>query len=205
MNSAVTSAKPRAAHSPAWRYLRAFLFAVIVAGLCVVAVRLTSKKVRDLNADELRAQMESGELKVDTAIAQINRMDFDDRRGLMQSPEAQHYFQNLPPQDRKRLVIDTLDKSIRLQIERFHKLSAGERKEFIDEMRQRQIEERERFLRLPKEEQDKRRAMMVATNFEEIVEKAVQAYLSVSTSQERAELAPLYEGALDNARFIKGR
>ena len=204
--------KPPASYSstsrpdtPAWRYAKAILFAAVIAGVCALAVKLTTKKVRDLTPAEMRDKMNADALNVDTAITQINRMDLDDRRELMQSPEAQRYFQKLQPQDRKRFVIETMDKGIRMQIERFHKMNADERAEFISTMRQQQLDAREQFLKLPKEEQDKRREMLNSSNMQEIVEKAVKAYLSVSTSQERAELAPLYEGALDNARFIKGQ
>ncbi|MEI6234675.1 MAG: hypothetical protein WCT04_16590 [Planctomycetota bacterium] len=199
------STTPRPADDPTWRYIKAGLIAAAIAFVCFIAVRVTSKKVRDLTPEEVRTQMESGEFKIETAIAQINRMDFNDRRELMQSPQAQSYFQKLSAPDRKRLVIETMDKGIRVQIERFHKMNATERGEFIAEVKQRQLEERERFMKLPKEEQDKRREMMNSSSFEEIVGKAVQAYLSVSTSQERAELAPLYEGALDNVRAIRGQ
>lgn len=200
-----SASQPRPADDPTWRYIKAALIAGAIAFVCVIAVRVASKKVRDLTPDEVRTKMESGDLKLESAIAQINRMDFDNRRELMQSPEAQRYFQKLPAPDRKRLVIETMDKGIRTQIERFHTMNTGERAAFVAEMRQRQIEDRERFAKLPKDEQDKRREMMNSSNVQEIIEKAVKAYLSVSTSEERAELAPLYEGALDNVRSIRGQ
>ena len=202
--AASNSSKPRPTDDPTWRYIKACLIAGAIAYVCFLAVKVTSKKVRDLTPDEVRAQMESGDLKVEPAIAQINRMDFDDRRALMQSPEAQTYFQKLPAPDRKRLVIETMDKGIRMQIERFHKMTAEERAAFVAEMRQKQLEDREQFAKLPKAEQEKRRDMMNNTNVQEIIEKAVKSYLSVSTSEERASLAPLYEGALDNVRSIRG-
>lgn len=195
---------PRPADDPTWRYIKAGLISAAVAFVCFIAVRVASRKVRDFTPDEMRTHLEAGDLPIETVIAQINRMDFDERRELMQSQPTQRYFQKLTPPDRKRLVVETLDKGIRMQIERFHKMNATERSQFIEEMRQRQIEDMANFAKLPKDEQDKRRDLMNQSNFEEIVQKAVKAYLSVSTSEERAELAPLYENALNNVRTIRG-
>lgn len=180
------------------------MVALFVGAICVMVVKTVSRKVRDATPSELTDEMEAGTAKLDTVIDTLKRMDFDHRREVMQSPQAQKYFQTLSRDDRKRLVIETLDRGIRQQIERYHKLTKDEREEFITEMKQRQTEAREEFMKLSKEEQDARRKMLNDTNFEEIVEKAMQAYLSVSTSSERAELAPLYEGALQNVRFIRG-
>lgn len=203
-SSASSSSPPRPADDPTWRFIKAGLIAAAVAFVCFIAVRVASRKARDFTPQEVREQMEAGDLKVDAAIAQINRMDFDDRRELMQSPPAQRYFQKLAAPDRKRLVIETMDKGIRMQIERFHKMDATERAVFVAQMRQRQIEDLAEFSKLSPEEQDKRRDMLSSGNVQDIIEKAVKAYLSVSTSEERAELAPLYEGALNNVRSIRG-
>ena len=198
-----SSGEPPQIDSPAWRWVRAGLIALGVAALCAVAVKMISKKVRDLTPAELMTEMQAGSAKLDNTIDTLKRMDFENRREVMQSPEAQKYFQSLKPEDRKRLIIETLDRGIVQQIERYHKLTKPEREEFIAEMKKRQQEAREQFMNLSKEEQDARRKMLNDANFEQVVEKALKSYLSVSTSEERAELAPLYEGALQNVRFIR--
>lgn len=204
MNS-VKSSKPPVSKSPALRYAKAVALAVVVAGVCIGAVKLTSKKVRDYTPEEIREKLESGELEVDRAIVQINRLDLGGRQELMRSEEWRTYVRKLPIQDRRKLVHGTIDKGIIMQLERYHKMNADEKAKFVEEVKDAQRQERERFLSLPRAEQDKRRAAMEAANIDEIIEKGVKAYLSVSTSEERAELAPLYEGALDNVRLIRGR
>src|SRR5579862_2670887 len=205
MKSGAVSAKPRGADSPASRYIKAALIALAVAGACALFVKLTAKKVRDLTPDELRAKMGAGEITVDSAITQLNRLDLSDRQSLTQSPEWREFVRQLPPPEVRRLVLGTLDKGITLQLERFHRMKPEERKQFIEDARTAQAEQLERFRQLPKEEQDKRRAQLENINIEEMIDKGVKAYLSVTTSEERAELAPLYEERLNAIKFIRGR
>jgi hypothetical protein len=167
-------------------------------------VRVLSPKVRDLTPDEVRERMGNDTLALDTAIEQLNRMDVRDRREVMQSPDAQKYFRKLKPADRMRLVNETLDRGIRTQIERYRKMNKEEKKEFIEQIQQVQAEERERIQNMSPEERAQMQQAMSAGNFEQVVENAVKAYLSASTSEERAELAPLFNGALDNMKSFRG-
>lgn len=191
--------------SPLIRYIKAGAIAIVVAGVCALGVKLMAGKVRDLTPEEIRTQLETGELNVDTAVAQVNRLDLGERQGLMRSPEWRAYVQKLSFADRRKLVHGTIDKSIILQLERYHKMNADERAKFVEEVMETQRLESERFKNLPRDEQQKRRDMMERANIEEIIDKGVKAYLSVSTSEERAELAPLYERILDNVRYVRGR
>lgn len=198
------SRTPTASASPAWRWFRAAIFVIVVAGLAHGAVRLLSPKVRDMTPDEVRDRMAADSLSLDKAIEQLNRMDVRDRREVMQSPDAQKYFQKLKPADRMRFVNETLDRGIRTQIERYRKMSKEEKQEFIEQIHQVQAEERERLQNMGPEERAQVKQMMDASNFEQVVENAVKAYLSASTSEERAELAPLFDGALDNMKMVRG-
>ena len=201
MPTAVAASRPA---SPVLRWIRAGIVAVLVAGLCYGGVRLLSPKVRDLTPDEVRDRMGADNLSLDDAIEQLNRMDVRDRREVMQSPDAQKYFQKLKPADRMRLVNETLDRGIRTQIERYRKMSKEEKKEFVEQIQQVQAEERERIENMSPEERAQMQQAMGASNFEQAVENAVKAYLSASTSEERAELAPLFNGALDNMKSFRG-
>src|ERR1043165_6434066 len=146
-----------------------------------------------------------GTLYVEKAVVQINRLELDGRQELMRTPEWRAYVQKLSFDDRRKLVHGTIDKGIILQLERYHKMNPEERKKFIEEVQENQRMELERFNNLPRNEQQKQRDMLLRANIEELVEKGVKAYLSTSTSEERAELAPLYEKALDNIRVRRGR
>jgi hypothetical protein len=189
---------------PAWRWLRAGIVVGLVAGVCYGAVRLLSHKVRDLTPDEVRQRMDADTLPLDSAIEQLNRMDVRDRREVMQSPDAQKYFQKLKPADRMRFVNETLDRGIRANIERYRKMNKDEKQAFIEEIQQAQSDQRERMQNMSPEEKAQMKQALEASNFEQIVENAVKAYLSASTSEERAELAPLFNGALDNMKTMRG-
>src|SRR5205823_2716120 len=101
------------------------------------------KKVRDLTPDEVRTRMENDSLPIETAIEQINRLDARDRRDVMQSPQAQAYFQHLQPEQRVRFVRGTMDRGILQQIESFRKMNPEQRAQFVEEARTRQREARE--------------------------------------------------------------
>lgn len=189
---------------PLWRWARAGILIALVAGFCYAGVRLLTPKVRDLSPDEVRARMAAGDLSLETAIEQLNRMDVRDRRDVMQSADAQGYFQKLKPGDRMRLVNETLDRGIRNQIERYRKMNKEEKEKFIEQIQQVQAEERHRIENMSPEEKAKVNQAMSAGNIEQIVENAVKAYLSASTSEERSELAPLFDGALDNMKSLRG-
>ena len=205
MNVRTSTSKVPVAKSPTVRYFKAGALALVVAVLCVTGVKLMAGKVRDLTPEEIREKLESGTLDVDKAVVQINRLDLDGRQELMRTPEWRAYVQKLSFDDRRKLVHGTIDKGIILQLERYHKMNPEERKKFIEEVQENQRMELERFNNLPRNEQQKQRDMLERANIEELVEKGVKAYLSTSTSEERAELAPLYEKALDNIRVRRGR
>ncbi|HEY3319833.1 MAG TPA: hypothetical protein VGP72_05080 [Planctomycetota bacterium] len=185
------------------RWLKAGALVAAISLVCFAAVRLSTRHVRDLQPQEIREKMESSELPLERAIEQVNRLDVQDRRELMQSREAQTYFRNLQPEQRKRFIQETLDRGIRQQIERYRQLNKEQRAEFIAEIQQRQAEERERLRNLPEKERAEMRAAITQGQLEQIVERAVQAYLSVSSSEERAELAPLFENALQNLNLAR--
>mgnify|MGYP001459956561 CR=1 FL=1 len=82
-------------------------------------------------------------------------------------------------------------------------MSKEERKQFVAEMRKRQQEAREKMDQLPPEKKDELRKLANSDNVAEVMERAAKTFLSVTTSDERAELQPLYEGALDNLKYAQ--
>lgn len=196
---------PQAQASAAlWRRLRAGGLIAFIVAICYFGGGYLIHRVRDLRPDEIRARMENDSLPLDTAIEQLNRLNVRDRGDLMQSAEAQRYFQSLKPDQRLRFVRETMDRGIREQIERFRKLTPEEKTAFIEEVKERQSEMRERMKNAPEDQKAEMRRMVESSNMQEIIEKAVKTYLSVTSSAERAELAPLFDGALENINFAKG-
>lgn len=191
--------------SPAWRFIRASLIALVAAAIIAVAVKTASRKVRDMTPTELRAEMDAGTVPLDKAIETLQRMDAEERREVMQSPEARKFYLKLTPADGNRLILSTLDRNIAQTMERYQKMNKAERAAFIEEGLQRQKENRDRILKMSPEEREKERAMLSDANFEEIFTKALKSYLSATTSEQRAELAPLYEGALQNVQLIRAK
>jgi len=180
------------------RWVGAVVVILIVLALVFLAGRAATEHVRDLTAAELRAKMAGSEMELDAAIAQVNRMDALARREVLQSDEARQFIQRLPPEQRLKFVEQTLDRGIQQQIERYRKLDKDQRKEFIEDAKQQQKENRQRLDDLPPDEKERVRQMASSEDIQEMVEKALKAFLSLTTSAERAELAPLYEGALEN-------
>jgi DNA-directed RNA polymerase subunit F len=199
--------------SPFRRYARAIILIAVVLGLCIWGVRALSDRFRDLTPDELRAQMEDASkeseekaleaLPLDRAIAQVNRMTPEQRREVMRSDPARNYLLRLKPEHRRRFVRETLDRGIQEQLERFHKMNKEERKEFVEEIRKRQQDAREKMDQLPPEKKEEVRKMASSEGVSEALEQASKAFLSLTTSDERAELQPLYEGALDNLKHAQ--
>ena len=187
-----------------WRWGRALLLAALIAAGCVLAVRAITPRVRDLAPEEIKTRMGDGSLEVEKAIEQINKLDARERREVMQSPEAQSYFQSLPPGQRIQFVRRTLDRGIQAQIERYRKMNKEERQAFIEEVQARQREARERMDKMTPEEKKQLSQTLSSSDFAAVIERAVKTYLRVSSSEERAELAPLFDGALENLNYAQG-
>ncbi|MBE7464693.1 MAG: hypothetical protein HS116_14550 [Planctomycetes bacterium] len=181
------------------RWAKALGLVALILMACWWTGQHLAEQVRDLNGAELRQRMaDEDTFEVEEAIRQVNRLDVRARREVMQSREAQRYFERLKPDARVRFVKETLDRGLQEQIEHYRKMQPEERKAFIEEAKKRQEQAREDLENLPPEERARVREMVRNGNMEEMVERATQQFLRVTTSEERAELAPLYEGALQN-------
>ena len=195
----VSSAPPSAGQ----RWVRAGVLLVGIVAAVFFLGRLASKRVRDLTPEEVRARMEGETLQIDTAIEQINRLDARDRREVMQSPQAQAYLERLTVDQRTHFLRETIDRGLQQQLEAIHKMTANERAKFVEEACARQREARERMQNLPESEKQKVREMMSSGKMDEVIDRAMHEYLAVTSSEERVQLAPLFDGALDNLNFAK--
>lgn len=196
------------------RYGRAVALIVVVLVICIWGGRALSALLRDMTPDELREKMaeaaQEGKaddalavLPLDRAIEQINRMPPDQRREVMRSDAARDYVNRLRPKERSRLVKETLDRGIRDQIERYKKMNKEERKAFVEKAKKRQEEARKKMDELPPDKKEQVRKMATSKDVGEMMEQASKAYLSLTSSDERAELQPLYDGALDNLQHAQ--
>jgi len=188
-----------------WRWARALILVLLVAASCALAVRSLTPRVRDLDPEEIKTRMGDGSLELEKAIELINKLDASERREVMQSAQAQSYFQSLPPGQRIQFVRRTLDRGVQAQIERYRKMNKEERRAFIEEVQERQRQARERMDKMTAQEKKELRETLSSSDFAAVVEKAVKTYLRVSSSEERAELAPLFDGALENLNYAQGR
>ena len=75
----------------------------------------------------------------------------------------------------------------------------------MEEARARQQEARERMQNMPESDKQSVRQMMSSGKMDEVIDRAMHEYLAVTSSEERAQLAPLFDGALDNLNFAKKR
>lgn len=205
--------------APLWRYLRAGVLVAVVLVVCIWVGKALTGRLRDMTPDELRDKMAAAAqvappqpgateealsvLPLDQAIQQVNRMTPDQRREVMRSDAARDYINRLKPEERGRFIRETLDRGIQDQLKRYHKMNKEERKEFVAEAKKRQQEARERMDQLPAEKKEQVRKFANSENIGEVIEQASKAFLSVTTSDERAELQPLYEGALDNLKYAR--
>jgi len=209
---------------PFWRFARAALLVGVVVAACVIVSRALTQKVRDYTPEELQAQMETAagaaaearaegrdpaeaaeaSLPVGQLIEQVNRMEVRQRRELMRSDTAREYVNSLPPESRRRFVRETLDRGLQDQLERYHKMSKEERAKFIEEVKKRQQEAREKMDQMSEEEKDRVREFANSSDIQDMINKATKSFLSLTTSEERAELQPLFEGALDNLQHAQG-
>lgn len=199
--------------SPARRYVRAVALILGVLVLCIWAGRALTDRFRDWTPEELRERMAEAAraspeaaletLPLERAIAQVNRMAPEARREVMRSDAARDYLMRLKPEQRRRFVLETVDRGIQQQIERYRKLSPEERKAFVEDARKQQQEARDKMDQLPADKKKEVRDMTNSDKIAEALEQASKAFLTLTTSEERAELQPLYDGALDNLQHAQ--
>jgi hypothetical protein len=187
-----------------WRWTQAGALVVLILCACLYVGHVLARRVADLTPAQIRERMAAEQTPpVETMVEQVNRLNALERREVMTSAEATRYFQRLRPDERLRFVRQTLDRGIQEQIERYRNMNKDERSAFVEETKERQRQARERMDKMTPQEKEEMRAALQESNMQEVIERAVKEYLSVSTSEERAELAPLYNGALENLNHAR--
>lgn len=195
-----TSCQPR---HPSWRWARALLLVALVAAGCFLAVRTLAPKLRDPGPAEIKAALADGLIVLEQAIRQVNKLSAEARREVMRSPQAQSYFQRLGPGQRLEFVRRTLDRGIQLQIERYEGLSKEERRAFVAELQRRQRGARDELGAATPGQTAQAREVLDAAGFAAVMERAAEALQELSSSDEGAELAPLFEGVLQQLNNMK--
>jgi hypothetical protein len=204
MATPTTSSLPTARRSENTRWMIALgLVTCIVVG-CIVIGQVLARRVADPTPHEIQSSLGSQTPPpLDKLIEQFNRMDIAQRRELSMTGEFRNYTAKLSPEERLKFVRQTMDRGIQDQIERYRKMNKEERSEFIEQVRERQKKAREDLQNATPEEKQRVRAMLESGNLQDTIERAVQEFLKVTSSEERAELEPLYSGALENINFAK--
>jgi hypothetical protein len=186
------------------RWIIAFVVLGFILAGCIVGGQMLARRVADPTPQELQASLGSGSPPaLDRVIEQFNRMDIAQRREISSSHEFREYTNKLTPDDRLKFVRQTMDRGIQDQIERYRKMNKEERAAFVDEVKERQKNARTQLENSSPEDKQKLKAMLESGNLQETIERAVQEFLKVTNSEERAELAPLFNGALENINFAK--
>lgn len=198
---------PEAVHKPrsaTLRWTHAIALLVLILGTCIAVGQMLARRVADLTPEELRTRIATNSPPpLEKVIEQFNRMTVLERRELTLSENFRDYTAKLKPDERHRFVRETMDRGIQDQIQRFRKMNKEERAAFVEEAKERQKKAREEMENLPPEKKEQLRAQLQSGNMQEVIERAVQEFLKVTTSEERAELAPLYDGALENLSHAK--
>ncbi len=178
---------------------------VLILAACYVGGQSLARRVGDYSPEEIRERMASPEagLAVVQAIEQVNRLNVAEWREVMRSEEARAYIQRLAPEERLHFVKETLDRGIQDQLQRYHKMSKEERQAFIEQAKKNQREARANMDKLSEKQKEEMRAFAASGSIEELIERALKAYLSLTSSDERAELAPLFDGALENLKYAR--
>jgi len=179
------------------------ILAVVLIG-CFYLGRALARRVADPTPEQFQQSLAAAvPPALEKVIEQFNRMDVVRRREISVSGEFRDYTAKLTPEQRLKFVRETMDRGIQDQIERYRKMNKEERAAFIEEARSRQKQARETMDSAAPEEKQRMKEMASSTNLQDVIEKAMQEFLKVTTSEERAQLAPLYDGALENLRHAQ--
>lgn len=125
---------------------------------------------------------------LDEVIAQVNRLDFEQRRQMREEREtSQRFFDSLTKEEKAKFVQETVEQHFKSVMKAFNKMSPEERRKVVDQARnEMQKNQRDgRDMEKLKEEDEK--------VFETVVEKGLGAYYQEASAETKMDLAPLME------------
>lgn len=125
---------------------------------------------------------------VDEVIAQVNRLDFEQRRQMRDERESgRRFFDSLTKEEKARFLEETVEQHFKSVMKAFNKMSPEERRKVVDQARN----------EMQKNQPDGRDMEKLKAEdekvFEAVVEKGLSAYYQDASAETKMDLAPLME------------
>lgn len=139
--------------------------------------------------------------RLDQTIAQINLLDFDQRRNMRSEGDevSDRFFKSLSKEERSYFVEQTVEQHFKSLMKAFNKMTPEERKKAIERARsdmRRNQTENQGMERMQKEDEKA---------FDRMVEKGMGAYYEEASTETKMDLAPLMEEMQQRLRSMPGR
>jgi len=164
------------------------------------------EKVRDLmsTAPWLKdgsASDKAREEHIGDVIAQINLLDFDQRRALREGEQDQSkaFFETLTQDEKNRFLKDTVEQHFKSVMKAFNKMAPEERKRLV---KQAQADMKRGRVDGANLEQMKKEDEQL---FETVVTKGIGAYYEEASAETKMDLAPLMEEMQQRLRGFPNR
>ena len=122
---------------------------------------------------------------VDKVAAQLNQLNYEQRREMRMSKKLDAFFRSLAPDQRSRFLDLTLPSGFKEMMESLNKMTHEKRKEFVDkalaDMKKHQDDE------IPPEQRQ------FDANSEKIVNQGFKSFYSDASAETKMDMAPLIE------------
>jgi len=141
------------------------------------------------------------EKRIGEIIAQVNLLDFDQRRRLREGDQSgsRRFFESLTQEEKSRFLKETVEHHFRSVMKAFNKMDPEERKRLV---KQAQADMRRNNVDGQNLEQLKKEDEQV---FETVVGKGLGAYYEEASAETKMDLAPLMEEMQQRLRGFPGR
>jgi hypothetical protein len=166
----------------------------------------TPEKVQELMVkapwfDDPNLDEEARRKYLDEVIAQVNRLDFNQRRQSREGdPEiGRRFMESLGTSERHHFLEDTVEQHFKSVMKAFNQMSREERQRIVAQARrdmQKDTPDDDNMRRLQKEDEQV---------YEHVVEKGLGAYYEEASADTKMDLAPLMEEMQQKMRGFGGR
>jgi hypothetical protein len=151
--------------------------------------------VNDSATPEARRQ------RVSEVIAQVNLLDFDQRRQLREGDQnvSKQFFDTLEPEEKGRFLKETVEQHFKSVMKAFNQMAPEERKRLVKQAQadmQRNRVEGQNMEKLKAEDEKV---------FQTVVEKGLGAYYEEANAETKMDLAPLMEEMQQRLRGFPNR
>lgn len=143
---------------------------------------------------------ESRRKHLDNVIANVNRLDFDQRRTMREEGReiGQRFFDSLTKEERARFLEETVEQHFKSVMKAFNQMPREERRKLV----------RQALNDMQREQPDGRNLERLKADdervFEAVVEKGLAAYYEDASAETKMDLAPLMEQMQQRLRGFGG-